>query len=57
MFNLLVVIGLWLLGAIAFTRLCLADPRGYLELVQFMLSLGIWAVGFFIIVWLTPIAW
>ena len=36
MFTLLIVLALWVLGIIAFTRLCLADPRGWLELLQFM---------------------
>lgn len=54
MFKLVLVIFCWLMCVYAISKLCLVDPRGWLQLGVFMLRFAVWALGFFIIVWITP---
>lgn len=54
MFTLLIVSFLWLAIVYGFSKLLLVDPRGWLQLGVFMLRFAVWALGFFIIVWVAP---
>lgn len=57
MTTLAAVILIWLIAVWGFSKLTFVNPRGWLELANYMLGFFVWATGFFIIVWLTPIPW
>lgn len=57
MTTLATVILMWVIAVWGLSKLFLVDPRGWFQLARYMLTFGVWATGFFIIVWLTPIPW
>jgi hypothetical protein len=57
MTTLATVIILWGVAVFVLSKMLLVDPRGWPQLIFFMCRFGVWALAFFIIIWLTPIPW